>query len=195
METELAVDKEITILSHIAQGEHVRQRDLSHVIGMSLGMTNAILKRLVHKGYLTVRKVNNRNIAYAVTPAGVEAIAKRSYRYFKRTIRNIVYYREAIEAFVHNIKSCGYQAIAFAGVSDLDFIVEHACETCGIRCLRDATSIDAAKAGSDELYLLYSESYIPDDKEKRPQPETAFLQEVVSGTAGEGIASSGRSHG
>ncbi|MCX7037631.1 MAG: winged helix-turn-helix transcriptional regulator, partial [Spirochaetes bacterium] len=50
MHTELAVDKEIAILSHIARGEQVRQRDLSHVIGMSLGMTNAILKRLVHKG-------------------------------------------------------------------------------------------------------------------------------------------------
>ena len=93
MNTELAVDKEIEILSHIARGEKVRQRDLSHVIGMSLGMTNAILKRLVHKGFLAIRKVNNRNIAYIVTPAGAEAIAKRSYRYFKRTIRNIVYYR------------------------------------------------------------------------------------------------------
>jgi DNA-binding MarR family transcriptional regulator len=195
METELAVDKEITILSRIAQGKHVQQRDLSHVIGMSLGMTNAILKRLVHKGYLTVRKVNNRNIAYAVTPAGVEAVAKRSYRYFKRTIRNIVYYREAIEAFVHNIKSRGYQGIAFAGVSDLDFIVEHACQICGMRYLRDDASIEAARAGSDELYLLYSESYIPDEEEKRTQPATAFLQEVVSGTAGEGIAPSGRSHG
>ena len=123
MHTELAVDNEIAILSYIARSERVRQRDLSHVIGMSLGMTNAILKRLVHKGYLTIRKINNRNIAYAVTPMGVEAIAKRSYRYFKRTIRNIVYYREAIEAFVHDVKSRGYQGIAFAGVSDLDFIV------------------------------------------------------------------------
>ena len=45
--------------------QQVRQRDLSQqVIGMSLDMTNAILKRLVLKGYLSVRKVNNRNIAY-----------------------------------------------------------------------------------------------------------------------------------
>jgi DNA-binding MarR family transcriptional regulator len=97
METELAVDKEIAILSHIARSEQVRQRDLSHVIGTSLGMTNAILKRLVHKGYLTFRKVNNRNIAYAVTPAGVEAMAKRSYRYLRRTIGNIVRYKETID--------------------------------------------------------------------------------------------------
>jgi DNA-binding MarR family transcriptional regulator len=188
METELAVDKEITILSHIALGEHVRQRDLSHVIGMSLGMTNAILKRLVHKGYLTVRKVNNRNIAYAVTPAGVEAIAKRSYRYFRRTIRNIVYYREAIEAFVDDLKSRGYQGIAFAGVSDLDFVVEHACGICGMSYLRDDASIDAARAGSDGLYLLYSESYMPDAEDKRTRLAAAFLQEVVNGTAGEGAA-------
>jgi DNA-binding MarR family transcriptional regulator len=182
MQTELAVDKEVTILSHIAGSDQVRQRDLSHVIGMSLGMTNAILKRLVHKGYLTVRKVNNRNIAYAVTPAGVDAIAKRSYRYFKRTIRNIVYYREAIEAFVHDLKSRGYQGIAFAGASDLDFIVEHACEICGMRYLRDDTSIEAARAASGELYLLYSESYIPGEEEKGTRLAAAFLQEVVSGT-------------
>jgi DNA-binding MarR family transcriptional regulator len=194
MNTELAVDKEIEILSHIVRTEQVRQRDLSHVIGMSLGMTNAILKRLARKGYLAVRKVNNRNIAYAVTPAGVEAIAKRSYRYFKRTISNIVYYREAIEAFVHDIKSRGYQGIAFAGPSDLDFIVEHACEICGIRYVREDALIEAAKAGSDENYLLFSESYIPDEGQKRTRPAASFLQEVVSG-AGEGIVPSGLSHG
>jgi len=34
-------------------------------VGLSLGMTNAILKRLAAKGWITVRKVNNRNIRYA----------------------------------------------------------------------------------------------------------------------------------
>ena len=130
----------------------------------------------------------NRNIAYAVTPAGVEAITKRSYRYLRRTIRNIVYYREAIEAFVQDVKSLGYQGIAFAGVSDLDFIVEHACEMYGIRYLRDDASIEVARAGSDELYLLYSEGFIPDEEEKRVRPAAAFLQEVVSQAAGEDAA-------
>jgi DNA-binding MarR family transcriptional regulator len=179
MQTEIAVDKEIEILSHIAHDAQVRQRDLSHVIGVSLGMTNAILKRLVHKGYLTIRKVNNRNIAYAVTPAGVDAIAKRSYHFLRRTIRNIVYYREAIEAFVRDVKSRGFRGISFAGATDLDFIVEHACQTSGLRFLTDDASIEAAKAGNDDLFLVYSESYIPDEAEKRARPATAFLQEVL----------------
>ena len=137
----------------VSTASQVQQRDLCHVIGMSLGMTNAILKRLVLKGYLTIRKVNNRNIPYAVTPKGVEAITKRSYRYFKRTIRNIVYYPEAIEAFLHDVKSRGCQGITLAGASDLDFLVEHACEICGIRYLKDDAAIKAATAGSDELFL------------------------------------------
>jgi len=59
---------------------------------------------------------------------------------------------------------------------------------CGIRYLRDGASIGTAKAGSDELFLLYSESYIPDEEEKGTRPAATFLQEVVSGTAGEGAA-------
>jgi len=112
-----------------------------------------------------------------VTPKGGEAIAKRSYRYFKRTIRNIVYYREGIEAFVQDVKSRGYQGFALAGASDLDFIVEHACEICGIRYLRDDAAIKAATSGSDEFFL-----------EKRAQPATAFLQEGVSQDAAEDAA-------
>ena len=84
------------------------------MIGMSLGMTNAILKRLVLKGYLSIRKVNNRNIAYAVTPAGVEAIAKRSYRYLRRTIGSIVRYKEAIEGLVRKVRAWLRETIGIA---------------------------------------------------------------------------------
>ena len=62
----------------------MHQRDLARIVGLSLGMTNAILKRLV-------KKVNNRNIQYIVSPKGINEITRRSYRYFKRTIKNVVY--------------------------------------------------------------------------------------------------------
>jgi DNA-binding MarR family transcriptional regulator len=179
MHPELAIDKEIEVLSHIARYDRVRQRELSHAIGISLGMTNALLKRLVRRGYLIIRKVNNRNIAYAVTPAGVDAIAKRSYRFFMRTIRNIVRYRESIEYFIRDVKTRGYQGIAFSGMSDLDFLVEHACQTQGVRFLRDDAAIERAKIGSKELYLLYSESHIPNVQEKSKGSAIAFLQDVV----------------
>jgi hypothetical protein len=73
------------------------------------------------------------------------------------------------------VKSRGYQGIALAGASDLDFIVEHACEICGIRYLKDDAAIKAATSGSDELFL-----------EKRTRPAAAFLQEVMKQGAGTG---------
>lgn len=78
------LETEIDILETISQGRrNVNQRDLARIIGLSLGMTDSILKRLVKKGWLKIKKVNNRNIQYIVSPKGMEKIARRSYRYFR----------------------------------------------------------------------------------------------------------------
>jgi DNA-binding MarR family transcriptional regulator len=178
------LDPELQVLQNIyTQEDHVRQRDLAKIAGLSLGMTNAIVKRLVEKGWLTIRKVNNRNIRYAVSGAGIEQISRRSYRYFKRTIKNIVYYREGIEAFVRDVKAHGYTSILLNGRSDLDFIVEHACGVYGVEYVRDERDTGSTDTGKNGLFILYSESYIPDNEEKARIMNAAFLQEVVSAGA------------
>lgn len=169
-------EKELEILENIyISQDHVRQRDLSEIVGLSLGMTNAILNRLVKKGLLKISKVNNRNIRYMVSPDGIEAIMRRSYGFFKRTIKNVVYYRETIESFVRDTKKRGFSGIVLVGRSDLDFIVEHACRRSGVAYVTD----DKKVVGN--TYTLYSESYIPDGEEKQLHPEgdVAFLQEIL----------------
>ncbi len=109
-----------------------KQRDLADIVGASLGMTNAILKRLAQKGLIVIRRLNSRNIHYAVTPDGVNEIAHRSYRYVKRTIKNVVYYRYKIEEAIAEAKKRGKVAVKLIGGSDLDFIVEHACAHYGL---------------------------------------------------------------
>jgi DNA-binding MarR family transcriptional regulator len=178
------IDPELDVLQNIyAHADHVRQRDLAKIAGLSLGMTNAVVKRLVQKGWLTIRKVNNRNIMYVVSPEGIEQITRRSYRYFKRTIKNIVYYREAIEKFVCWLKDQGYRTIVLAGASDLDFIVEHACVSSGIHYSKEDVAFDEAYSRNQKqtpFFLLYSETYIADDEEKRRAENVAFLQEILS---------------
>ena len=120
-------DKEFLILRNISSREKIRQRDLALVVGMSLGMTNAIVKRLVAKGLLKIRKINNRNIMYAVSPAGMEEIARRSYKYLKRTLKNVVYYKNSIDELIQEIKDAGFSSVSLIGSSDVDFIVEHFC--------------------------------------------------------------------
>jgi DNA-binding MarR family transcriptional regulator len=172
-------ERELEVLENIySQEDHVRQRDLARIVGLSLGMTNAIVKRLVQKGLLTIRKVNNRNIRYAVSSAGIDQITRRSYRYLKRTIKNIVLYRAAIERLVQDVRSRGYRGLLLVGASDIDFIVEHTCGTIGIEYVRNDRT--AAAAGKDPLFVLYSENYVPTEEEQRAHPNAEFLKDVVA---------------
>lgn len=150
------IDKEYAILENIYhKPEKVRQRDLAHIAGISLGMTNAILKRLINKGLVIARKINHRTIHYAVTPSGINAIMQRSYRYFKRTIKNIVYYKEKIRELVHEIATKGYSKIQLAGESDLDFIVEHCVHQEGLALERvDAGGVPSPSPGT---FIVWSE--------------------------------------
>jgi DNA-binding MarR family transcriptional regulator len=135
----LAVDTEYIILENIydsaGQQSPLRQRDLAQIAGASLGMTNSILKRLAQKGWITVKKLNNRNIKYAITLEGFNEIIHRSYRYFKQTVKNLVYFKDILEDQVYQAKQKKIHTVILIGESDLDFIVEHACRRWGLTFL------------------------------------------------------------
>ena len=170
------IEKEIQILENIQQNStHVKQRDLAEIIGLSLGMTNSILKRLAKKGWLIIKKINNRNIRYAITPQGIDEITKRSYRYFKRTIKNVVDYRRIIESLVEEIKGKEYTGVVLVGKSDLDFIVEHACHKQHLDLVRDEEHYEG------RLFYLYGESYIPENATDVNGEGREFLQKVFLG--------------
>jgi DNA-binding MarR family transcriptional regulator len=172
-------DRELIVLEHIAEASVVRQRDIARILGMSLGMTNSILKRLARKGLITIRKINNRNVMYAVSPRGFEQIARRSYRYLRRTIKNVVWYRQTIESLMSLVVSQGFSEVALVDDSDLDFIVEHACVEAGLRYRHvsanelaglsrysDAAPTDpnadvSATTPGDLRFLLHSERHEP----------------------------------
>ena len=166
-------DKELEILENIyLNKESVRQRELAKVVGLSLGMTNSILKRLVKKGWLFVKKVNNRNIKYIVSPDGIEALTRKSYRYFKRTIKNVVVYRDAINTIIKDAKNNGFSGVMLIGKSDLDFIVEHSCGIHGLKYIKSDSNEDAS------VFRFYAESYIPDIKLDN-KDDTAFMQSIL----------------
>ena len=152
-------DKEAIILEHIYYDDSLKQRELADKAGISLGMTNTILKRLIEKGWLMTKRINSRNISYIVSPAGMQEIFKRGYRYFKRTIEDVRLYKEEIEQLVFEAVVAGYKTIALVGKSDLDFIVEYACEKAGVIFKKIE-----AKHINNEIFMIYSEQYEITDK-------------------------------
>jgi DNA-binding MarR family transcriptional regulator len=158
----ISEDTELEVLECIHRSRSaIHQRDLARIIGLSLGMTNTIVRKLAQKGLLQIRKVNNRNVQYAVSPQGMEKIAHRSYRYLKRTIKNVVYYREAIDRLVREAARDGFRQVVLVGRSDLDFIVEHFCAKHAVGYARatEAAMGSAQRADSGgERFILFSEN-------------------------------------
>ena len=173
------LEKEIEVLETIHHADEkekrIVQRDIAHIVGVSIGMTNTIIKRLTKKGLLTVRRINSRNIRYALSPEGMRMLSEKSYRYFKRTIKNVVIYKEKIGAAVYSAAELGYDTVILVGESDLDFIVEHFCfkQGIGFRSLKAA----APTLGPYE-YPVYSEKIVPPDGGS-PEGNTAFYLRLI----------------
>jgi predicted transcriptional regulator len=140
----------------VEQKTMLRQRDLAQIAGISLGMTNSILRRLAQKGWISIKKLNHRNIQYALTIEGINEIIHRSYGYFKRTIKNVVYYKDILDNIIRKARQDNANAVILIGISDLDFIVEHACHRYGISFLKAAGQETVREAGN--ALCIYSET-------------------------------------
>jgi DNA-binding MarR family transcriptional regulator len=146
---DVTFDRELDILAQVQRNRAVTQRDIARVIGLSLGMTNAVLKRLASKGFISMRRINARNIRYLVTPAGVKLIAHRSYRYLRRTLSPIVRYKDRLlDILAHAAErspgGLGRTEVVLVGESELDFLVEWCARNVGLAFRRQA---DAPGAG------------------------------------------------
>jgi DNA-binding MarR family transcriptional regulator len=167
------LDLELVILESMyrssARNEPLRQRSLAGVAGISLGMTNTILKRLAKKGWISVTKLNSRNIRYLVTIEGINEILNRSYRYFKRTIKNIVRYKDGIDEAIHAARKRGMVTVILAGDSDLDFILEHSCAQGGLIFERTAYPPPRGRTGTPGTLVVYPETVPPPGGRASPE--------------------------
>ena len=151
-----SAEKEYEILENIYNNQpRVRQRELAKIAELSLGMTNAVLKRLMKRGWLAISKLNNRNIKYFVTAEGIQAITKRSYGYVKRTIKNIVYCKEVINNIILDAVKMDFDQVILIKQSDLDFIIKHLCHKHYIKYIK----VDKEDGKLKNIFSIYSESY------------------------------------
>jgi DNA-binding MarR family transcriptional regulator len=158
----------------------ITQRELASRAGLSLGMTNALLRRFAEKGWVKLTRLSAKSIHYALTPEGVGEVARRAAGYFRRAARNADQYRARIEQFVHQSRADGATTLVLAGASELDFLLEFACDRHGLVFVRTVDQARAlALAGRAGVVLLYAEtSILAGDNGKGPS--TASLRDIIS---------------
>lgn len=116
---------DLQVLQAIASGQRVTQRSLSSELGVALGLTNLLVRRLVGKGYVKVTGMGTRHIRYLMTAAGWEALAHATRQSLENTIHLYTQTREHIRRSLSvisercNADESGKKRIVFYGAGDV----------------------------------------------------------------------------
>ena len=110
----------LRILEEIEDNQLPSQRYLASQLNVSLGLTNAFIKRLTKKGYFKIKTIPKNKIKYILTTKGVAEKTRLTYEYiqysfrFYKRVRIILQklYRKLNEQEVHRIVFYGSNEVA-----------------------------------------------------------------------------------
>ena len=119
-----STEKELKIINEIDKDLNITQREISKNSGMSLGMTNIVLKKLINKGYVKVKQLNKKKVQYFLTPKGFTEKAKKSYHYTLKTMEILKTMKLKIQATVLKEYKKGQRKFIIYGKGELADLVE-----------------------------------------------------------------------
>ena len=117
-------EKEFAVMKEIYNNHLPDQRTISQRTGISLGLTNLIIKRLIGKGILLARQLNKKKIQYILTSKGFSEKAKKSYNFTVKTIGLLKSTKGIINQLILEEIKKGNHSFVISGTSDLCDIVE-----------------------------------------------------------------------
>jgi DNA-binding MarR family transcriptional regulator len=162
-------EKEFAVIQQISDNHLPDQRMIADRTGISLGLTNLIIKRLIDKGYIKARQLNQKKIQYLLTPKGFAEKAQKSYNFTIKTIGLLKSLRERIQNLIMQKYDQGARVFIITGNNpELANLVELAFFTLA---LKDAkSSVEHMDGPEHSLDLL---AICPD---KQPDDRTDLIE-------------------
>ncbi|MGB2783804.1 MAG: winged helix-turn-helix transcriptional regulator [Atribacterota bacterium] len=111
--------KQLETLLEIKQNPSLTQRSLAHRLNISLGLTNAILQNLIHRGWIKAKKMTGRKILYLITPQGIARATNLVYARFRETQNYYQYTKELLTSYLTHLFTKGKRKAAIYGTSQL----------------------------------------------------------------------------
>ena len=126
------------------------QRSLARAAGMSLGMTNLLIKRLAKKGLIKVGSLNGRTLSYILTPRGFAEKVRRSYHYLQASIQ---YVRDVRRRAADLLARYPDREIWILGEGDIAGLASEALDA-AVRPYRMALSLEDLPPGDHVLCIV-----------------------------------------
>ena len=110
---------ELNTLLELKQNPSLTQRSLAHRLNISLGLTNAILQNLIHRGWIKAKKLTGRKILYLITPQGMARATNLIYDRFRETQNYYQYTKELLTSYLTDLYSKGKRRAIIYGTNQL----------------------------------------------------------------------------
>lgn len=117
-------EREFELINIIGPKLASNQRDISHQLNLSLGMTNMLIRRLVTKGYIRISQLDKKKVEYILTSKGFTEKMQKSIKYTMKTISSIGQVKRRVQALVSGFHDKGVRKFYMLGESDLCGIIE-----------------------------------------------------------------------
>ncbi len=172
-------DYEFKIIDEIGKDLNTTQRKISHQIGLSLGMTNLIIKKLIAKGYVKVKGLDRRRVQYILTPRGFAEKVRKTHRYLLRSIKTLKKVKEKIQDTILEYYKKGEKNFIILGKGELADIVEISLRDMGKKDLQYSKARTPEEINSKNSIILLADGSI----QKRNNRYLHIL-EAISGKIG-----------
>jgi DNA-binding MarR family transcriptional regulator len=115
----ILAEKEFLLIQEISRQPTRTQRDLSRRLGLSLGMTNLLIKRLSRKGLIKITQLDWKRTQYLLTFQGAAEKARKSYAYTLYTLRIFRQLQENITAAIRREYAGGRRSFHLVAQDEL----------------------------------------------------------------------------
>ena len=110
--------RDLRLLEELERNPIISQRELSHIFGIALGVTNACLKRMVRKGWVRIRGFDHRKIGYYLTPKGFLEKSRLTFHLVSGIVQHYCELKQVIGERLLEMQRDGKKRVVFYGVSD-----------------------------------------------------------------------------
>ncbi len=123
---------EYALLNEIAQDSKVTQANLSRRLGIAVGSVNWYIKRLIHRGWVKVSRLDRTRLQYDLTPEGMGVFTQRAMLYAKDSLRTYSELRSKAKALMNELKQSGINEVYLNGNDEVMDILRLTCIENGI---------------------------------------------------------------
>lgn len=116
-------ERDLALLTAIGEGRPLSQRALSDRLGVALGLTNLLLKRLAKKGYIKIvdfprKPAARKRLQYLLTPQGIAEKSRLTYEHMTYSLHLYRRARQVLRESLSDLRGQGVSRVALCGTGE-----------------------------------------------------------------------------